>query len=686
MSSGAREDGKETEMTKEEEEERASAALFALRRRYRTPQELEENLRRAYSALDDCADECLTDILLHITHSGRLLEEGAEMREAEFDANFAALQLENFIEDPDAYRAEMKEIEEQLEREENDPSLTPPAPVKPESLPDTPEPVSKVWYFICSVLAVLITGGIVYFTKPATNPTPASSSPNAAVSARQEEGADANGATGQALNFAIYRNSRFGYAISYPEAFLIPQPESLNGDGRTFSSRDGSARLTCWGAVLPDGSDIQMLYQRDLQTHPDITYKVRRLNWYVISGMKNHRIYYEKAIFGPDSYAAFLIEIPQSAKRTYVPIVARLSRTFVFSQEPAPLAGAGQAEQQAKANAPRVPRGLTPLLLEFRGLHAGQSRAEVESALRAQNWTMNCKAPERDGSVDCKCNLAFCNLDFSPEDKLWHFSMMLGLGKPISPQSIYQEVASVLGPGTSPHDSGLVEKLNKQVGGQEFDWDRGAPVPCSLDPEKDCPSQRLALYLAPGSANIELWDYQHIAKSQGIVKLDPNRPRPTVNKAFVLFGLEGGEARADTETTLTERGYSTPACKYDSEDLTNKCDTINGTYSLSLEFFQNRLVSFTLNFPKSEWERQVQLFKATLGEPTDAEKRTNQGVVDWGSTQTIPCVGEVDKQCTAEVLMLSINNEDATGRALYLYMPLENEVTVERAQRMTQGQ
>ena len=113
-------------MTKEEEEQRASAALYALKRRYRTPQELMRNLDSAYSAIVDCEDECFTDILLHITHSGRLLEEGAEMRDAEFDANFAASQLESFVEDPDAYRAEYRESEEEMEREENDPNFAPP--------------------------------------------------------------------------------------------------------------------------------------------------------------------------------------------------------------------------------------------------------------------------------------------------------------------------------------------------------------------------------------------------------------------------------------------------------------------------------------------------------------------------------------------------------------------------------
>lgn len=54
----------------------------------------------------------------------------------------------------------------------------------------------------------------------------------------------------------------------------------------------------------------------------------------------------------------------------------------------------------APASAPSTPDQSTQL--GFRGLHAGQSRGEVESVLRAQNWTMNCEASKQDGSLGCK--------------------------------------------------------------------------------------------------------------------------------------------------------------------------------------------------------------------------------------------------------------------------------------------
>lgn len=245
----------------------------------------------------------------------------------------------------------------------------------------------------------------------------------------------------------------------------------------------------------------------------------------------------------------------------------------------------------------------------------------------------------------------------------------------------------MLGQGTSPENSGWVEEMNRRVGGQEFEWNRGGPVPCFLDREKDCPSQRLTLYIANDSAQIELWDYEYVAKSQGITKPDPNRPRPKVDKTFVLFGLKGGDSEDEVETTLRDGGYSSPDCKIDSASQENKCDTTRGNYRFSFTFFHGRLESFNFQFPKSDWERQVLFFSSNLGEPYDSDKRTNAEAISWQSVQSTPCAtsNEEGKQCPAESLILSTGSEAAIAGALYLYGPLVNELIVEQAQRMMGG-
>ena len=97
--------------------------------------------------------------------------------------------------------------------------------------------------------------------------------------------------------------------------------------------------------------------------------------------------------------------------------------------------------------------------------------------------------------MDCKCNLLFCNLDFSPNDKLYYFRMMLGVSPPISPQSVYQELTSVLGQGTPQSVSGWIENMDERVGGKRFEWNTGGPVPCALDREKRLPLP--AAYVVP---------------------------------------------------------------------------------------------------------------------------------------------------------------------------------------------
>jgi hypothetical protein len=138
------------------------------------------------------------------------------------------------------------------------------------------------------------------------------------------------GLIAQGVGYANYKNGRYGYELSYPPNLLHPQPESQSGDGRHFTSSDGSARLSCWGAVVHEGENIQTLYQRDLAAHPGSSYKVLRLDWFVISGETNGRIFYEKAVVREGSYAAFLFEYSRSAKRTYDPVVSWISKSFKY--------------------------------------------------------------------------------------------------------------------------------------------------------------------------------------------------------------------------------------------------------------------------------------------------------------------------------------------------------------------
>lgn len=105
-------------------------------------------------------------------------------------------------------------------------------------------------------------------------------------------------ATADAQNrFATYNNERFGYSIEYPSDLLKMQPPPENGDGRSFVSTYGSTEMIVWGEYNASDKTWQEEYESELKgfgSKP--TYAVFRPGWFVISGIKDGRIYYQKTL------------------------------------------------------------------------------------------------------------------------------------------------------------------------------------------------------------------------------------------------------------------------------------------------------------------------------------------------------------------------------------------------------
>ena len=332
--------------------------------------------------------------------------------------------------------------------------------------------------------------------------------------------------------------------------------------------------------------------------------------------------------------------------------------------------------------------GVPSFLLGFRGLQAEQSRGEVESVLRAQGRNMTCEAPEKDGSVTCKSpyvsGIEISNLGFSSEGKLFFFRFTVDdLSPPSTSQGVYRELANTLGQGqpVDMADGGILQAA-RAMGVKEFEWKSAGTVPCMLDREKDCPPQQLTLATGGKSATIELWDWEYIAKRQGLTKLDPNRPKPKLEKTIVLYGLKGGDSQQIVESVLNESGFSPLSCKHHSEDSTDECDAVSGNHRFSLKFLHGQLESYDFYFPKSEWDRQLHPIQAHLGEPTDTDRRTTGEVIAWSSERTSPCAADPEKQCPVETLMLTTSNDEADARVLYMFLPLVGEEIRLGAQRI----
>jgi hypothetical protein len=133
--------------------------------------------------------------------------------------------------------------------------------------------------------------------------------------------------------YRTYHNGRFDYSISYPANLLIPQGESVNGDGQRFLSRDGRTELLVYGSYNSLDQSLREVFEQESgrsTEHPNriVTYKVLRDDWFVVSGTENGRVFYQKTMLRDTTFKTFRIEYDQSQKRTFDSITAVIARSF----------------------------------------------------------------------------------------------------------------------------------------------------------------------------------------------------------------------------------------------------------------------------------------------------------------------------------------------------------------------
>lgn len=180
--------------------------------------------------------------------------------------------------------------------------------------------------FLCGLISLL---GLFspFFVQPAMS---------SLVSQSTSAGANRN-------NYKTYSNSRFGFSISYPANILLMQPPPENGDGRSFVSRDGRAKMLVYGSnnaypVFDDGRmgyTLKELY--DLQVKGEgsrakkrvVSYKTLGSNWFVVSGVEDGKVFYTKTfVRNGQEVITFYIEYPQGQKKVYDSMTDVMVKSF----------------------------------------------------------------------------------------------------------------------------------------------------------------------------------------------------------------------------------------------------------------------------------------------------------------------------------------------------------------------
>lgn len=125
-----------------------------------------------------------------------------------------------------------------------------------------------------------------------------------------------------------YINPRFGYSVKYPSC-LDKKSESENGDGSEFNSSDGF-KMTVFGSydVSVLNQNIDKLYQDEIKNHKDVTYKVKKNNWFVISGYDGEYIFYIKKYVGSNTANTLYLNYPSNLRDKYYNVITVISKSF----------------------------------------------------------------------------------------------------------------------------------------------------------------------------------------------------------------------------------------------------------------------------------------------------------------------------------------------------------------------
>ena len=137
----------------------------------------------------------------------------------------------------------------------------------------------------------------------------------------------------QTSGWSTYRNTGFGFLVSYPADVFTPQTLAENVNGTIFQTGDGSARFSVSAYInTDDAEDIAYYKSKVLETedYPNLTYQPGGDTWFVLSGYHQDAIYYEKYILSCNWRVinALLITYPRAERTTYDKIVTGLEKTF----------------------------------------------------------------------------------------------------------------------------------------------------------------------------------------------------------------------------------------------------------------------------------------------------------------------------------------------------------------------
>ena len=128
-----------------------------------------------------------------------------------------------------------------------------------------------------------------------------------------------------------YENSRFGYSVDVPGGFDW-QPESENGDGRSFVCTQVPGEFSVWGSFNALDHTVKEAADFAAQGHR-IAY--RRVNvkegWFVLSWLNSKgEIVYRRDWLKDDTFYAVMFVYPKSSQKFFDGVIKNVTKSFSF--------------------------------------------------------------------------------------------------------------------------------------------------------------------------------------------------------------------------------------------------------------------------------------------------------------------------------------------------------------------
>ena len=138
------------------------------------------------------------------------------------------------------------------------------------------------------------------------------------------------------IKYDAYCNNRFEFCVDYPKDLLLKQPESTNGDGCVFKNQKGETVLTVFGRINTNAEaemiSLSAQFNEDLASYNNessrVTYQKLSKSFYVISGLKDNKIFYQKTILNADAFNYAILEYDTVDSSIFNTVSSRIFSSF----------------------------------------------------------------------------------------------------------------------------------------------------------------------------------------------------------------------------------------------------------------------------------------------------------------------------------------------------------------------